>query len=241
MYFSGQGKIFLGTVGAADVLHVGNVPGLDVALKVEVKEHKESTTGQRLTDMRLITSKSAEIKMTLEDFGLDNLALGLYGVKATRTGASITNESLGTVTAGKVVKLAHPSISSVVLQDSAGTPVTLDAADYSVDEDFGMVTFVDVTGYTMPITANYTYGATTDVVMFTEATPYRRMVANIINTADSNSLYQVELYKVQFDPLGNLPLIQDDTGKLELTGSALVEVGAVYDPVLGYFGRIIKL
>ena len=59
MYFSGQGKLkvapIVGGIIAAGYRWVGNVPDFKPAFAASKNDHKESYTGQRLTDKTLTT------------------------------------------------------------------------------------------------------------------------------------------------------------------------------------------
>lgn len=200
-------------------------------------------SGQRLQDLSIITEKSAQVSLTLEDFTLENLALGLYGQAADRAGGTVSGEDLGSPASNAVVKLKNPKVSGVVIRDSAGTPNTLVAGtDYDIlDADYGLIQFYDLTGFTLPLSADYSYGQYSDVVMFTQPPPLRRVLANLVNTADGNAKYQVEIYRVQFDPISNFGLISDELAQIELNGKVLVDASVTPDPVLGQFGRVLKL
>ena len=242
-YFSGQGKIYGGVPGTAVLRHFGNVPGISVDLSRETLDHNESMSGQRLQDLSITTAQTATVNMTLEDFTLENLALGLYGQAVDRTGGSVTGEDLGSPASNALVKLANPKVSSVVIKDSAATPATLVAGtDYDVlDADYGLIQLYDISGFTLPLVADYAYGSFRDVVIFTQPPPVRRIVANLLNTADGNAKYQVELYRVQFDPLQNFGLISNDLSQIELSGKVQIDSSVQPDPVLGYFGRVLEL
>ena len=239
-YYSFQGIVSLGTAGANanEEYEVGNCPALSVDLQVETIEHTESWSGQRMTDLRLIKAKKASLKMTLESFSLDNLALGLYGQTVSRAAGTVTAESLGTVVAGMVYPLAKPvGVSSVVVKD--GSNATVPATKYELDATFGMIKVLDTTGTTMPWKVDYAYGAAKNVGMFLVNPPARRLRLRGVNTAQSNAPVLVELHKVQFDPIKNLALIQDDLGKLEFEGSVLADPTKANDPMLGMFGRVV--
>lgn len=239
-YFSFQGIVTLGTAGRNDLeeYEVGNCPSLSIDLAVETIEHTESWSGQRMTDLRLIKAKKASVKMTLEGFSLDNLALGLYGTPATRAAGTVTAESLGTVQAGMVYPLANPiGVSGVVVKDGANT--TVSASQYELDATFGTIKVLDTTGTTMPWSVDYSYGAAKNLVMFLNNPPARKLRLRGVNTAQSNAPVMVELYRVQFDPIKNLSMIQDDLGKLEFEGSALADPTKANDPTLGMFGRVL--
>lgn len=241
-YFSFQGIVSLGTAGsnALEEYEVGNCPSLTIDLSVETIEHTESWSGQRMTDLRLIKSKKASVKMTLESFDLDNLALGLYGAPANRDAGTVTAESLGAVQAGKVYPLANPmSVSNVVISD--GADQTVNPSRYEVDTTFGVIKVLDTTGTTMPWKVNYSYGAAKNLAMFLNNPPARRLRLRGVNTAQSNAPVMIELYRVVFDPIKSLAMIQDDLGSLEFEGSALADPTKASDQMLGMFGRVMML
>lgn len=246
VYFSGQGIVYVadrdGSGNVTVFRDVGNVPALKLSLSTDVIEHKESRTGQRLTDLRLTKSRKATVDITLENFTKANLMLLLYGTASTVSGASVTNEVFATgQVVGNILALAHPMVSSVVVHDSAGSPATLAlTTDYTVDANSGMITIVNVGTYVQPFKVNYTF-ATQDVVpFFRSATTERFLKFSGLNTANSNAPVVVDLYRVIFDPVGNLDLINDELAQFQLTGSALYDATRDLDSLLGGFGRIIQ-
>jgi hypothetical protein len=248
MLFSGQGKLYIGVrQGNGDpgaFRHVGNARDLIVALTTTTLEHKESVTGQRLTDARLITEKKTAVNFTLDDFQIDNLALALFGTKATETGSSVTAEAfVNPVAVGDYVRTKFPEISAVVIKDSAGTPATLVlGTDYEITSaKHGTVKFLNLGAYTQPFKIDYTYGTHDHVPMFNAAAPERWLKFDGLNTADTDKEVLVELYRVRLDPLAELALITDDFGGLALAGSALFDDTKVADAYLGQFGRFVHI
>lgn len=243
-YFSFQGLLSLGTAGSNEIeeYEVGNCPEFSVELSTETLEHKESWSGQRLTDLRLVKENRASVKLVLESWSLDNLALGLYGQVATRPPGSATNEPLGTVAIDRVYPLAQPfGVSAVVLKDATTpTPTIIPAAKYEVDAQYGLIKFLDTAGFTQPVTASYSYGPAKNVAMFMRPPAARRLRLRAKNTASGNAAALIELWRVQFDPVANLSMITDELGRLELSGSVLADPVKVADPLLGAFGRIIQ-
>lgn len=250
MYFSGQGKLYYasrdanGNPGA--FTFAGNVPELKVSLTTATTEHIESTDGQRQTDFRLITSKKAELSFSLEDWSLDNLAVGLYGTKvAASTGSTVTGEDLGSPEQGQYVMLKNPNVSAVVLNDStAGTPLSLvEGVDYVLNSDFGSIQIIgDMSGFVLPLKANYTYAEDKGrVTMFTQSPPERWFRFEGLNTANQNIPVLVELYRAIVDPMKELDLINDAMLKMDMTGSALYDALRGSDQNFGNFGRVLFL
>ena len=251
-YASFQGRVYLGkrdiNGNPIEVRSPGNVADLSLSLKTDVIEHYESQTGQRAVDLRLVKQKSATVALTIEEFTKENLALALYGNHETGTGGSVTNEAIGpnaggaTPVVGDRYFLAHPKVSALSIVDSAGTPATLTlGTHYTADVDFGAIQFLDVTGLTAPFKASYTYGAVTEIGIFTQPLPERFLRLEGVNTAASNAKVLIELYRVAFDPLKKFDIISNDLNKFEMEGSLLADASKPYDAVLGQFGRIVQL
>lgn len=246
-YFSGQGRVYLAardTNGNPQALRwVGNVPDLKVSLSVETIEHKESYSGQRLTDLQLIKGKDGEFSCTLEDLSVENLELSLYGATTSVTAGSVTAEALPAgITAGETRLLANQFVSSVVIKDSTATPKTLPSAQYTVFASQGAIRFDDITTggpYTQPFKVDYAYGAAKRSAMFKSAQPEMWLRFDGINTADGNRPVIVDLYRVAINPAKDLSLISDELQRFELSGRVLADVTKDAAGALGQFGRII--
>lgn len=248
MYFSGQGKLYIASRDSGGIAqafrYVGNVPELNVNLAVEKIEHKESTSGQRLTDARLITAKKTTLEFPFEDFSADNLALALYGTKTTTAGSSVTAEVLpSSLVVGDYVRLKYPEVSSVVVQDSAGTPATLTlGTHYEISSaNHGSLRILNLGAFTQPFKVNYTYGAHDHVKMFSSTPAPMWLRFEGLNSADTDKPVLIELYKVSLDPTSLLAVINDEFGRLPISAEALYDDTKVADTLLGQFGRFVHI
>jgi hypothetical protein len=241
--FSFQGKVFLGTRltgGKPGALFwVGDAPKCDVSLQTEAEDQKESYSGNRLTSARLQKGNTANVALTLNWASGKNLALGLYGTELAVSSGTATAEVLPTVAVGDYVVLQHGGVSSVVVTDSAGSPVTLTpGTHYDVDSaNGGVLKIKNLGSFTQPLKAAYTYTASADVTMFTSAPPERYLFLDGKNTVDGSPV-RLRLYKVRFDPSSSIPCINDGFGQLELSGSVLYDSEAAADANLGGFGKL---
>ena len=243
MYFSGQGRVYLApaTAGVPGAFrYVGNCPVLNVALETDVLEHKESTSGQRLTDLRIIRGKSSKFNFTIEEFNKDNLALACYGAASSISGSTVSAQTFPTVVVGDYVELTHPDVSSLVITDSAGTPATATlGTHYEITSaKHGTVKILSLGSFTQPFKAAYSYATRTNINMLTQGFADRWVKFDGLNTVDSNRPVLIDLYKVNFDPAGQQDWINDDIMKCELAGGVLYDSTKEADTVLGQFGRI---
>jgi len=240
-----QGVVTLGRrntlTGAVEkVFDIGNVPELDIALKVTVEDIKESQTGQRLGLARIEGAKEASITMKLHNFDGRTQELILRATANTVVGGTVTAEAHGSGKIdGDIVKLDHNFVSLLVVKDSAAAPATVPNTKYQIDPNGGMLRLADVAGYIQPFTFDYAYAAVDTVAMFTSAQLEYCLYFSGVNTARSSEPIMMELYRTAFDPADNLPLIGEKVSVYTLKGSLLADLtkdGS--DPTLGYFGRI---
>jgi len=245
-YFSGQGRVYIGTRdsnGNPQAMRwLGNVPELKVSLNVETIEHKESYSGQRLTDLQLIKGKDGEFTCAVENFSIENLELTLYGQTSSVTAGTVTNEALPTgAVAGGIYLLANQFVSSVVIKDSAATPATLtEGTHYKVHAEQGAIEILNVGTFTQPFKVDYSYGAAKRLAMFKSAQPEVWLRFDGLNTADSNTRVIVDLYRVVLNPSKDFSLIGDDIQKFELSGRVLADTTKSDTGPLGLFGRVIQ-
>jgi hypothetical protein len=242
--FSFQGKVYLGTRlagGLAGALRdVGDAPKCDISLASETEKRKESRTGLRLTSAVLNKGNEATIALTLNWANAKNLVLGMYGTELTVASGTVTEEVLPAALAvGDFVALEHGGISSLVITDSTGSPVTLTlGTHYRVDSaNGGVIEILSLATVTQPLKAAYAYTASSDVTMFTAPPPERYLFLDGINTVDDSPV-RVRLYRVKFNPMATIPLINESFGTIELTGDVLFDDEAAIDTDLGGFGKI---
>ncbi len=248
-YFSGQGRVYIGarddSGNPLGLDFVGNVPDLKVSLSVETLEHKESTSGQRLTDLQLIKSKKGEFSCTLEELRPVNLELALYGTTKKITSGSVTSEALpNPIEKDKLYLLEYQNVSSVVINDSTPTPPqTLQASEYTVNEKYGSVIIHDISSssYVEPLLVNYSYGDYQSTVMFTKPLPERWIRFEGLNTVDSNREVIIDFYRVAMNPANEFSVITEELLKFDITGQALADTLKPVDGMFGQFGHIILL
>jgi len=155
-YFSGQGVVMVGdrdsTTGKPKgLVPVGNVSALKLGLATTVIEHKESQSGNRAIDLRLVTELKSSMSMTVENFSASGLANALAGTWAQNVGSSVVGEA-SKLYLGKVMAMANIKVSAVTVKRNTGTPQALTAYvntttayDYLLNTDAGSVKFNDGT------------------------------------------------------------------------------------------------
>lgn len=239
-YFSFRGKVYVGerdvSGNPTGLTHIGNVPELSLSFAVETLEHKESMSGQDLTDVSITTSKSGEISLTAEELIKETFALALNGTLSDVAGSTVASgEALCSAPAlGKIYLLAHPDVSSVTLTHGGSA---IDAGKYTLNGKHGSVEFTDVTGLTGAVTAGYTYAAYKKVLMFTANDQDYWLRLEGLNKVN-NERVVVDLYKVRINPTDGMAFINDELGSAPIKGKVLADTLKDADGALGQFGRM---
>lgn len=240
-YFSFRGEVFAGPRDASGnplgLTFMGNVPNLQVKMNVETDEHVESTSGMDLVDDLQVTKRSAEISLDAEELLKDVLGFALNATVTEVTAGTVSDEALcATPETGKIFLLGKQNVSNVVLTDSVGTVAT---AKYSVNGPHGSIEFLDVSGVTGPVTADYSYGAARKVVMFQQVLPEIWIRLNGINKTNMSKVV-VDLYRVRLNPAEALDFINSGArSKFTLAGAVLADQTKTAEGEFGQFGRMV--
>lgn len=240
--FSFQGRIELGTRltgGKPGPLRwVGDATSCNVAFATENEDRTETFSGQRLQSARMRTATTVNLSMVLRYGSAENLRLGLFANANNVAGAAVVDEPLPTgLVAGDRVVLAKPAgVTALTIKDSAGVPVTVDVADYALENAAGgVIRFIDVAGYTQPFTASYTHETFVRLPMFSAQPPERYFYLHGVDTVSGEKV-RAALYRVQFNPISELALLNDTFGEITLEGTALFDAEAALDAAFGGFG-----
>jgi hypothetical protein len=86
-YFIGKGIVSFKPTGSETYRDLGNVPELEWVPELEELEHFSSREGVKTRDRTVIVEKKATIRLVLEEWSDENLALAFLGDIDTETGA----------------------------------------------------------------------------------------------------------------------------------------------------------
>jgi hypothetical protein len=244
----GRGMLFIDNFDASGnrtgQQAIGNVTAFDVENKVEIKEKYESMDPASSLYARGVTRETVTIKITGDEFTLDNLARAVLGAVTTvvGTGATVTAETVtptGGAVLGRYYDLAHRNVTAMTDLKQGATTLVL-GTDYTVDLVRGRVyllpTSVTITPGTA-LTADYTYGTYTynavNVATVGTIDAYLRFLGNPVK----GPTYEAEFWHVSFTPTGTLGFIADDFGNWTLEGLVIADpIGHPTQPI----GRLIQ-
>ena len=242
-YYSGQGSLYIAERDEATgtplgFLPIGNVSELTINIETTKLEHKESESGSRLIDLTIIKEKKGSFEFKLENLSLDNLALALWGTKASVVGATVPTGAGGelvTIPKGAVggmhFPVKHPKISAVTVNDGAtgltpfvlNTDYTIDAANGAIILKAGGGIVTAAAAAATSIKVSYTYANYTKTDAFTQSNaPTRWLRFEGLNTVD-NSTVIIDMFKGQFDPMTGYGLINEELANVSMKGSLLAD------------------
>lgn len=235
-YYSGQGSLYMAVRNAITgkpmgFSKIGNVPELTLNIETTKFEHKESESGARLIDLTIVQEKKGTIEFVLENLSLDNLAVGLWGEKATVAGATVSDEVIAipqAVASGMRFPLAHPAVSAVTVTGPGGTPSYDAGVDYVVDARNGTITILaDIvtaaSAAATTIEVSYTYAGYTKLDAFTQVVaPERWLRFEGLNTVDGKAVI-LDMFRAQFDPLTGYGLLNEELAQVTMTANLLAD------------------
>ena len=226
-YFRGQGRVLIRAVtDSVDKLRfVGNVSDLQITTQQQKTDHQESYTGERRTDLRMVTQTSVTLSITLEDTQKQNWQLALKASTAAQAGATVSAESHTAPLAGEYFPLAKKNITSItsITSDPAGTTFVA-GTDYVATPPSNLI-YVP-TGSALvsdPILVNYVAGAADVIFTFNATDTDYYLYFDGLNTVDSDAPVVIEIFKVNFDSAGQMALISDNLFNFQLNATALYD------------------
>lgn len=248
--FQGRGNVYL-TELDADLAQTHNTivfctDTLVVTPTVQTFSHINKCGAVDVEDARGIQSQSVAIQITCADVEDKKFAVGVFGIvnAAEASPSAVVAEVLpSAIIAGDFYflggKTRHRAVTAVVITDSASPAATLTAnTNYTVDAASGLVTFVNVTGFTQPFLADYSHTDPASVSMMTGGQKEYFFNYELMNRQAANAPGSLELFRVRFDPSANLDFQSSELQSMDLKGSCLADTTRLStDTVLGQFGR----
>jgi hypothetical protein len=244
----GRGMVFIDNFDAngnrTGQQAIGNVTTFDLENKVEIKEKYESMDPASSLYARGVTRQTVSLKITGDEYTLDNLARALLGTVTPLTGAGATIAAepltpVGGAVLGRYYDMQNRNVTTLTDVKQASVSLVL-GTDYTVDLVRGRI-------YLLPTSVTITPGSqlTTDYIY----AAYAYQTINIANkgTVDAyvrfegnpvkGPTYEGEWWHVSFTPTGQLGFIADDFGNWTLEGLVIADpVGHPTEPI----GRLIQ-
>lgn len=164
-YVLGRGVVYISPLSngaTTGFIDLGNAPAFSASVDVEELLHQSSRSGTRVTDKRVIISRTVSLSLTVDEITHDNLALFFVGSTSSAANSVLTadigttgdNSTAVTFAAangwskgrwynmvdGNGDRFSLASATGVVIvNDAAGTPAALSSSDYTLDLDMGRV------------------------------------------------------------------------------------------------------
>lgn len=164
-YVLGRGVVYISPLvsGApTGYIDLGNAPSFSSSIDVEELLHQSSRTGTRVTDKRVIISRTVSLALTIDEITHDNLALFYVGsiAEATNPARAADIGTVGSPNTAVTFQAANwskarwydmvngsgarfslaTSTGVTIVADAGGTPVTLtEGTDYVLDRDLGRI------------------------------------------------------------------------------------------------------
>jgi len=252
MTWIGSGPIYFGdydpvngTPGMGYLVNIRPIGCMNSSLtttpSTEEGEIKESCSGARSVAKVYDKSKSLGIKLSMRSFDRHMLASAFFSESVLVGAGTVTGEVLPTVVADDVIVLRHPGATSVVLTDSAATPVTLalDTHYKLLNAKHSTYQIMNVTGLTQPLKASYSYDAYGNMAALTKS----RITKGLLFTGenDEGDIARIMIPQVSIKMSGEFDWLSEEPASLDLEGQALYSSALNLQSDFGGFMRIAGL
>lgn len=239
-YYYGQGKLYLARRNAAGQAlswrWIGDVSALALEIDFDEKISKASQGGRLVNAQRFISAENAKITSTWHEYSRENLQLLFLSGRKDKATSIVDAEALPLgIEAGNMISLRNPNVFGITI------PSLTEGVDYRVEPLFGMIEFLTTPAH-QPVMVNYAHVSYSSLPILNERSEEFSLRYEGVNLAEDKSQVLIELYRVSFDLLSKIELINNESNLSELETSAtlLSDFTKLADDELGQFGRIIK-
>jgi hypothetical protein len=231
----GKGELFFDRFTAAGLrtgyFHLGNCQRFAVILNDDVISLNTSQDASGGLLKRVTRSREVAVEIGSNEFGIENLALGLMGDSGTLTqsSAAVTAEALATsIVPGRFYRTAGRNITGVVLNQ--GTATLTVGTDYTVYDSSAGLIQIKATGAatTAAATISYTRASLSlDTVLGATKT---KVEGSLLFVPDPTTgpQFDVEVYKMSIAPGGEVGFISEEFGEYQVNGVALADTDGTY-------------
>lgn len=250
MIWNGQGPVMVGTYdpqrGRPDMGYLVDIYSVGCGNRTltatpsrEATTLKESCSGQRLTLKELETSKSLQVSLSMVQFDSRTLAQAFFGEAVVKQAGTVTDEQLAELKPGDYFFLKYPRSSSVVIEDSTGSPKTyVEGTHYKVSDAahsrYQLIAHPG--GHTEPLKVDYSYDDYVNIAAFSKTNVEKGLIFSGIN-GDGQKV-RVIIPRISLAMSGDFGWISDEPSDLTLGGHALYAAELQSDAEFGPFMRI---
>lgn len=224
------------------IRELGNQTSVELSVSTDSVTVKETKSGKRADAKTLTTGRTVELTATTNELVPEDVALAFGAELVTQGSNTVVDELLATVVAGESVKLNGVNVSALNITDSASTPLVEDT-NYTLDADYGVITFNDITAFTGPFKASYTEGEISVSELFSMPDNAEYYVFFKGVDAFGGDPMSFELYRYSPTVDNSMQFINDEVGELTFGGKALIVQDQVQsdNSLLDGYGRIINI
>lgn len=227
-YLGDNGHIYVREYGAlAPLVEVGNCSALNLSPQEDTKtllNHTEPGGGTQNETTRV---SGVELSYTFHDFSPDNLARALRGTATTVAGGAVVDEA-AVGYAGGFVKLAKiPSVSTIVVKNTAGTTTYVAGVDYEARA--GGVYILPATTVPAPVAGaanlkiSYTAVAQKKIQALVLPDKKYEIVFTGLNQARSGKAAVIQCFKVNHGVMSQFAAIGQEYGAGEVNGKLMID------------------
>lgn len=219
-YYMGQGKVYAALRGIGREPQgfrlLGNCTRLDISLgRGGMNRENRGSAPQPLLR---VAGSTPRFNLDMESIEQKNLALLLHGESTTVAGASGVANIIARK--GLVVPLPHINLTSFTALRNAADTATYDPSGYSVNLAAGSIEFAASSAIpdNTVVIAKYEHGGHTYTGAFTNKPEFMALRYEGVNTVENYAPVVLDLFKIKFDPMDSLQLINDNFLSLQTQG-----------------------
>lgn len=242
-YFLGRGCVYMGERNGAELLAVVkfHTNEFEITAEREYAEHMSSCGAIKTRDVRVPVSSQATARIQIDEDAAFIIASALGGGVTGDEGTSFQDIPMPAgLSEGDIIPVpkGYVDLASLTIEDNGSSPLSLDT-NYTVDLAAGLITLVDIGGFTQPLQCSGQTNSGSDISIADGGAIERFIRFDGINIAVSPNVETIiDLYRGSIEP-STLPIKTegDDFRTVDFEVPLLEDANAPLDAALGKYGK----
>lgn len=243
-YFLGRGCVYIGQRNGAEILAVTqfHTNEFEISTEFEYAEHMNSCGAVKTRDVRVKTQSIASARVQIDEDAAEIIANAVGGSATADAGTAFTDLPLPDgLSTGDIIPVpkGYCDLSTLTIEDDVDAALAL-TTNYTVDMASGLITLVDLTGFTQPLKATGQTNAGTDVSIANNSGAVERFIRFVGKNiaVDPHADTIIDLYRGSIEPT-TLPVKTegDEFRTVDFEIPLLEDANAPLDAALGKYGK----
>jgi hypothetical protein len=239
--YIGRGELFARNLAdtGAGFLQISGESELTLTFTEEKIEISDARYGRKEVVSNFVSSTKGRVEAEIFSWKQENLKLLLGGKEAVTNAGSALTAAYTNPKIEHIYLLPSPKIFAVSIAD-ANLNTLVAGVNYVVNNDYGEIRFLDLTGFTGPFLATYSNATSTRLGLNALAIPQLELMFRGVNKKTNTKLRAI-FYRAQLVFPESVSFISKEFAKIPFKADLIADFSRHSDDTLSHYGYMVQI